>query len=193
MQTRRSNVRSEIEVSAITQAPRPKRAAGSRSSIPHSAFRVPRFSGFTLVELLVVVSIIALLISILLPSLRNAREQAKITVCLANLSGLGKASLTYSADDSSEHLIPVPATEALPDAPGAFEWGGKSGIGQPTQATDVTTSLWGTAVWRGPAHRPLNRYLYKNGFRDWNPVNGMANPGPGRINYINDTKLELPI
>ena len=55
-------------------------------------------SGFTLIELLVVVAIIALLISILLPSLQQAREQAKIVKCLANMKTLGTAGVSYTLE-----------------------------------------------------------------------------------------------
>ena len=51
--------------------------------------------GFTLVELLVVISIISLLMSILLPSLSRAREQAKATHCLARLKDIGTTLVTY--------------------------------------------------------------------------------------------------
>ncbi len=55
-------------------------------------------SGFTLIELLVVVAIIALLISILLPSLSKARAQARSTLCGSRISQLCQALLLYAND-----------------------------------------------------------------------------------------------
>lgn len=57
-----------------------------------------KFKGFTLVELLVVISIIALLVSILMPSLGRAREQARLTMCLSNLKQLGYGTAMYNDD-----------------------------------------------------------------------------------------------
>ena len=55
-------------------------------------------SAFTLIEVLVVVSIIALLVAILLPSLRKARDQVKVVACQANLHDFGIAFQQYAND-----------------------------------------------------------------------------------------------
>lgn len=64
-----------------------------------------RNHGFTLIELLVVVAIIALLISILLPSLGKARETARSAVCLSNLRQFELVSAIYSSDNAG-YLFP---------------------------------------------------------------------------------------
>lgn len=82
----------------------------------------PRTRAFTLIELLTVVAIISLLISILMPSLGRAREQAKSVHCLARLKDMGHALAAY--ENVSLDLLPpaewLPDSDALPDV--RFGW-----------------------------------------------------------------------
>ena len=131
---------------------------------------------FTLIELLVVVAIIALLISILLPSLQGAREQGKKAVCLSNMGQIGKASYAYASDDAREQIVPLHRQMITTPIQGfsSSEWSWRTAIpfcfgGRTAQkpfpigATSVTVMMdfdhGGNGLWTAQT-RPLNKYVY---------------------------------
>jgi len=118
--------------------------------------------GFTLIELLVVVAIIVLLISILLPSLRAAREKANCLKCISNQKDIGNAMSMYFIENNDwfpfeKRNWPAPnRSEPLH----GFYYGGHPG--RPLPEADP---WWGYARRKfrdSPAGRPLNNYLYSN-------------------------------
>lgn len=114
---------------------------------PPTIFRIspwPQFNevravrGFTLVELLVVISIIALLVGLLMPTLSQARESAQSTKCLSNLRSIMGATCLYAAD-AKDAIIP------------ASVWGALNADGTSSWATS-TQRFWG-------ANLVMNNYL----------------------------------
>jgi prepilin-type N-terminal cleavage/methylation domain-containing protein len=103
-------------------------------------------SGFTLIELLVVVAIIALLISILLPSLARARELAKRVVCMSNLKGIGNSCHIYANENFD--LFPVaPHNQSSVTFVGAIGTKGSAaiagGVGEDFNLNDSQVSTTG--------------------------------------------------
>lgn len=88
---------------------------------------------FTLIELLVVVAIIALLISILLPSLRSARRIALQTVCLSNLRQQLVASGSYATDNNGDILCGIISNDLSQPGPPFPPPGGYKEFGLPHQ------------------------------------------------------------
>ncbi|MEO5802581.1 MAG: type II secretion system protein [Verrucomicrobiota bacterium] len=139
--------------------------------------------GFTLVELLVVVTIISILASLLLPALSHAKERGRRAVCLSNLSQILKACTMY-AMDNEDKFFPARAGSvqiALDPLP---------------QKSAMAAGLFGK-IWTCP-NRPsfpvyeatydqwLIGYQYFGGITNWNtPRGNFRSASPVKLSSAN--------
>jgi prepilin-type N-terminal cleavage/methylation domain-containing protein len=83
-----------------------------------------RSGGFTLIELMIVIAIIAILAAILVPNFIRARAQGQLTACKSNLKNIGTALEMYSTDwagkyPSGTSLLTPNYLKAIPECPAA--------------------------------------------------------------------------
>ena len=81
-------------------------------NIPPQLFPVQRHRGFTLVELLVVIGIVAVLLALLLPAVARARQSAMRSACMSNLRQIGAGLIAYATDHKG--WFPAPAWRLAP-------------------------------------------------------------------------------
>jgi len=91
--------------------------------LPRCGFGPQRSAGFTLVELLVVIGLIAGLIALLLPALSRAREHARTVACASNIRQIGIATLTYANRNDGYLPVPVTGPGLLGGRPESAIWG----------------------------------------------------------------------
>ncbi len=104
--------------------------------------------GFTLVELLVVISIIALLIGLLLPALKTARQDAERTACAAQLKDIGVGFEAYLQEDSNGIM---PAAAMMPTINSEVITPNAVVAPAPTIMEVLKTDVTNPAAWACPA------------------------------------------
>jgi len=137
--------------------------------------RLPaRRPGFSLIELLVVISIVALLIALLLPALNSARYQARIVLCLSNLRQVGTGTIIYTADNDQYYPWSQRYNSGNPTSLRI----GSTGVGQDMFEWEVVVEYFGNKqsmkqAYTCPMIKPELDLIYPNDRFPYNGANGV--------------------
>jgi prepilin-type N-terminal cleavage/methylation domain-containing protein/prepilin-type processing-associated H-X9-DG protein len=139
---------------------------------------------FTLVELLVVIAIIALLVSILLPALAQAREHAKASVCLVQLKGWGQLFAMYASEHDG--YMPTGHDAGFEDWPRFFrkDYGYADKFRTCPNATLAMDGVGAHGIWR--ASNPPLFWQDAGDYGSYGINIWAGNPAPGEWGFGND-------
>ena len=147
--------------------------------------------GFTLVELLVVIGIIAVLIAVLLPALRKAMESARQIQCLSNMKQIAQATIAYCNDNHGTYpgragqgtdSLFVPAPLDYRQYWGWIAW---------RRMVDPVTHVYYPGTWdQNITYSALAKYLGGK-YIDHNPTNSTAIVDYEKANHVNDTLEQI--
>ena len=178
--------------------------------------------GFTLVELLVVIGIIAVLIAILLPALQRARAQANAVKCMSNLRQLHHYSVLYSTENNN-WVLPCNMMRSrwevgdwygimarvyfkanMTNASGAYLFGraaieeiDKTGLAPFLNCPANAFAPWDPSVGyhtTGQGATPIKwMYTYNRGFGDWDKFSPIAAPTQqDKVQYFLKKRNQVP-
>lgn len=114
----------------------------SLRSLGFASFGASRKAGFTLVELLVTIAIVAVLAALLIPAIGMVRERAQTSQCVSNLRQIGVGLLSFAADNDGR----------FPEAGGEIPRGGVNpDNGKPGWTEQLDSYIEDRRVYRCPA------------------------------------------
>jgi prepilin-type N-terminal cleavage/methylation domain-containing protein/prepilin-type processing-associated H-X9-DG protein len=140
-----------------------------------------RQRAFTLIELLVVIAIIAILMAILMPALKRARENGQRAACLSNLKQLALAWILY-ADENDDRVVSSEAGGSWKSQYGepwvGVTWASTWATGGQLPVADQIRGIQTGALW--PYVKELGLYECPTGFRGELLTYGMMIASNGR-------------